>query len=820
MNLKRILCLLTALCLLLGMVTGCSSKEDSTAESTAAPEEGGAAPAESTAFGQEATPAEPTELLQLTEADFPVLDGSTSMVPLGQAIAAVVLQQDPDTAASLISFNKTTQSLRNLMNGQCDLVIAAEPDSAVFDEMADAGFGYEQETIAKEALVFVVNQDNPVNSLTAEQVRGIYSGEITNWAQVGGNDQPIEAFQRNEGSGSQVMMEKLVMQDTPMAAGAEGYVIDEMGTLISAVKSYDNSANAIGYTVYYYANDMNMADGLKILAIDGVTPCAETLRSGEYPWLNGYYAFLPASAAEDSPARLLYNWLLTDDGQYLLEREGYVAVNALPEDYDPTACTGGLLVDFTLLDAMADNDGAVYTRLSDGPLNDLTASPDYGTIYPYAGVPMYDSYIDENGETVTYASGYLCGFMDESGRLLTDPVYSRAEIMTDYMSVYTNGFEKHLPFWRYGKIMSATTNEDGWAEGEILYGFATLDGSFATDCIYDTVYVTGDYIIACESIEDCIFSIYDMDCNLVLSSDQLSFADRLSADSAYLQYGDGLFAITLTDGTWYMDISGNLVLGPYHYAAAFSNGWASVTLQDDTEALINTEGDIMDIPDMFDATGYLTGGLCEVMLNSGEYLLINQAGETVLSSNQSISSWSYGWILWDDENTTYYTWDGTLCYGGPISYEDDAITPNVISRRNDSGLILTNTTTGAELTLEGAEYGSLLLTGNGETAIIKADSWDEDTGASHVWLLDEDLNILTETTDGLYSAVDNLSGEVYLIGIDDENGVYTVYGTDMTAVAILSGVPEIYGSKLLVTDESGCTLYDADGSVFFRYLFY
>lgn len=227
------------------------------------------------------------DAFRFTQENFPRMDGSTSLVPLGTGIASVLLGLSREEAGTRVSFNRTTQSFRNLANGYCDIVIAAEPKGQVFDEMQRQNFRYEIEQIAKEALVFVVNENNPVNSLTTQQVQDIYSGKITNWAEVGGEDLPIEAFQRNATSGSQVMMEKLVMDGIPMMEVPTTMVPGEMAQLIEAVKTYDNSASAIGYTVYYYAADMQMASGLKILQIDGVTPCAPTLQDERYPFING-----------------------------------------------------------------------------------------------------------------------------------------------------------------------------------------------------------------------------------------------------------------------------------------------------------------------------------------------------------------------------------------------------------------------------------------------------------------------------------------------------------------------------------------------------
>ena len=259
----------------------------------------------------------------------PRLDGSTATAPLGRAIAAVLLGESEDEVSDLIDFSRTTESYRELMRGNRDLVIAAEPNEAVFDEMKEAGFEIEMEPFAMDALVFMVNAGNPVESLTLEQLRGIYTGEITNWSEVGGEDAEIVAFQRNAESGSQVLMEKLVMDGTEMIDPPEGYMLSSMGGLMDAVKSYDNSSNAIGYSVYYYAHDMQMADGLKLIAVDGVEPNQDTIRSGDYPFLNPYYVAIDAAEPENSMTRVLFDWILGPDGQKLVDMQGYVAVNGV-----------------------------------------------------------------------------------------------------------------------------------------------------------------------------------------------------------------------------------------------------------------------------------------------------------------------------------------------------------------------------------------------------------------------------------------------------------------------------------------------------------
>jgi phosphate transport system substrate-binding protein len=71
---------------------------------------------------------------------------------------------------------------------------------------------------------------------------------------------------------------------------------------------------------------MGMAEGLKIISVGGVSPSADTIRSGAYPFVNPYYAVIGAHEPEDSPARIMFNWLLSDEGQTLVRQEGYVSM--------------------------------------------------------------------------------------------------------------------------------------------------------------------------------------------------------------------------------------------------------------------------------------------------------------------------------------------------------------------------------------------------------------------------------------------------------------------------------------------------------------
>lgn len=279
-------------------------------------------PAQSVPAAQ-SQPAEPPFVF--TRDNLPRLDGSTSTAPLARAMCAALLGESQDQVSDLVQFSRTTQSYRNLMDGEADLLLAAEPAPEVAAQL-EAGGKWLLTPFATDALVFVVNEDNPVDDLTREQVQRIYTGEITNWQEVGGADLPIVPFQRNAEAGSQTMFEKLVMGGLTPMTPPKGWTSDSMSGLLEAVREYDNSPAAIGFTVYYYANDMEMAKGLKVLSIDGVIPSAQAIRAGEYPFLNPYFVAISQYAQEGSPTRILYDWILGPDGQKLAALEGYVPV--------------------------------------------------------------------------------------------------------------------------------------------------------------------------------------------------------------------------------------------------------------------------------------------------------------------------------------------------------------------------------------------------------------------------------------------------------------------------------------------------------------
>jgi len=267
---------------------------------------------------------DPVELLAaMTLENFPRIDGSTATIPLAIGLMTEITGCSESDVEERTVFSMTDPSYHQLAQGNADLLLVYAPAQITRNEL-DIDNKMEMFEIGLDALVFFVNADNPVDSLTSDQIRGIYSGEITNWNEVGGNDVEIVPFQRPELSGSQTLMNELMMKDTIKIPPTQENISESMADSIRDVAAFDAQASAIGYSVYYYAKNMYANPDLKFIAVDGVLPSNESINSGDYGYTNPFYCVLPLDPTAE--AKVIFEYLLSEDGQRLLESCGYVPI--------------------------------------------------------------------------------------------------------------------------------------------------------------------------------------------------------------------------------------------------------------------------------------------------------------------------------------------------------------------------------------------------------------------------------------------------------------------------------------------------------------
>lgn len=213
----------------------------------------------------------------------------------------------------------------NLMDGKADFIIDSRDISrseAAYSEQE--GVPLLTKPVARDALIFIVNKDNPVDNLSSGQIRKIYTGRITNWKEVGGPDLAISPYVRDQDSGSQEKMETLVMRGEKM----KEFPQFTGGSMSFPYASVSGDKSGIGYTPYYYCTSMvRDLDEYKILGVDGVLPDRATVRSGKYPFCSYIYAALRKSEDGDSFARRLYDLMDTDRGREFIAESGYIPMD-------------------------------------------------------------------------------------------------------------------------------------------------------------------------------------------------------------------------------------------------------------------------------------------------------------------------------------------------------------------------------------------------------------------------------------------------------------------------------------------------------------
>lgn len=233
--------------------------------------------------------------------------GSTSVQPFAELLAEDYMTDDPSRNVE-VQGGGSTAGLQAILNdladiGMCSRALSSE-ESAQFDEIV----------IARDGLAIVVNPNNPVAMLSSTQLRGLFSGTISNWKEVGGVDSPIHLITREEGSGTRESFVHLVMDKERISRRA--LTQESNGAVKELVR---NDPAAIGYM------SLGLVDSsLRSVRVDDVEATSKKVISGEYKLAR---PFLFITKGDIRPEAQHYlDFVLSDTGQKILETEGLVRV--------------------------------------------------------------------------------------------------------------------------------------------------------------------------------------------------------------------------------------------------------------------------------------------------------------------------------------------------------------------------------------------------------------------------------------------------------------------------------------------------------------
>ncbi len=265
--------------------------------------------------------------------EMPVIDGSTSTYPFTRAVYSNLFFNGFSHPQLPEKHSKSHVSYQRLINGEVDMIFASVyPASDILEMAKEKGVELELIPIAYDAMIFFTNKDNPAKGLTKEQISNIYvNNSYENWAQVGGSDALLYPYCRNNDSGSHAQMEKHFLNGNEIHSKIrQENTSDTMSNVLTDVqesKTENPLGYGLGYSIYYYFNNMDMfyntKGTLKLLEIDGVAPNDETIANGSYPLSNNTYIALRADTPKDAPARKMAEFMLTEKGQECVEIAGF-----------------------------------------------------------------------------------------------------------------------------------------------------------------------------------------------------------------------------------------------------------------------------------------------------------------------------------------------------------------------------------------------------------------------------------------------------------------------------------------------------------------
>ena len=294
---KRTICIALALVLALSLAA-CGQKPAET-PTTAAPAATTAAPA---APAVTEAPAAPVKLSGTVSTD-----GSTSMEKVIGALGEAFMEANPDVT---FTYNPTGSGsgIQAVQEGRCDIGLSSR---ALKDEEKAAGLT--ETVLCYDGIAVIVNPENTVEDLTLEQIAAIYTGEIKNWSEVGGNDAEIVLIGREAGSGTRSGFEEIVEVKDKCQYRQE---LSSTGDVITTVAQ---NPGAIGY-----ASLASVKDTVKAVKVGGVTPSEETVKDGTYAIQRPFVLATKTDAKLSDAAQAFFDYVTSTDANEIIAAAGVV----------------------------------------------------------------------------------------------------------------------------------------------------------------------------------------------------------------------------------------------------------------------------------------------------------------------------------------------------------------------------------------------------------------------------------------------------------------------------------------------------------------
>jgi phosphate transport system substrate-binding protein len=244
-----------------------------------------------------------------------VMDGSTTVGPIAKAFAGYYMDKHPGVNIT-ISESGSGNGAKSLINGACDIGNMSRPmKKSEKDAAQSAGVNPVEHIVAMDGIAVVVHESNPVQGLTIEQIRDVYTGKLTNWKELGGPDLPIVVISRDTNSGTYETFESLVMKKEKMAGKTE--YVGSNGAIRQRVLS---TPSAIGYV------GLAFREGVKPIKVNGSEATPETVAAMTYPIARPLYMYTNGRPKQGTHLHDFITLGATPEGKKIIEATGFVPV--------------------------------------------------------------------------------------------------------------------------------------------------------------------------------------------------------------------------------------------------------------------------------------------------------------------------------------------------------------------------------------------------------------------------------------------------------------------------------------------------------------
>lgn len=244
-----------------------------------------------------------------------VIKGSTTVLPITQKAAEKY--RELNKVSITIEGSGSGNGIKALLDGTCSIANSSrEMREQEIATAKEKGVAVREIPVAIDMIVPVVNPVNPVDTLTMDQLKGIYDGSIKNWKQVGGKDEKIVVISRDSSSGTYEIWHEKVMHKTDVARDA--LLQASNGAIVSAVAG---NPKAIGYIGFGYIDRT-----VKPISVSGVLPTLENGKTGKFPVSRKLYMYINEKKVSDETRKFI-DFLLGGDGQRLVTEAGFISIN-------------------------------------------------------------------------------------------------------------------------------------------------------------------------------------------------------------------------------------------------------------------------------------------------------------------------------------------------------------------------------------------------------------------------------------------------------------------------------------------------------------